>query len=270
MRYILALFLLLLICPPAQAGQLKAYTDGDTVLQGYFAPSTCPQTALTPTVLIAHQWMGLTDYEKKRADMLAQRCYNAFAVDIYGKDVHPKNEGEAGRLSSIYKKDATLARSRMKAALDFVRTLEGVDPDQIAVFGYCFGATMALELARSGANIKAVVSFHGGLSSPAPVREPGVIKAAIAVMHGAIDPHVPQTEVLTFMNEMEAAKADWTLTQYGGAMHAFTQDFVAPDPAKGVGYNKEADEKSWRAAMDFLEVNLHPDKAYYPETRNQL
>lgn len=236
----------------AHAGDAMDYFDGETELEGYWAPSTCGTGKPAPTVLIAHQWMGITDHEKGRADMLAKECYNAFVLDMYGKGVKLKDTDEAGKMAGMYKNDAVLGRKRVTAALDYVRKLDGVvDTNNIAIMGFCFGGTMALELARTGANIKGAISFHGGLATKAPAK-PGTITAPIQVHHGADDPYVPHEEVHNFMKEMNAADADWELTQYANAVHSFTQKEAGNDPSKGAAYNEKADKRSWQSALDFL------------------
>ncbi|MBU0859675.1 MAG: dienelactone hydrolase family protein [Alphaproteobacteria bacterium] len=247
----------LLFTTPAWAGETVQYRDGDLVLEGYFAPSQCG-TEKAPVVLVVHQWMGLGDYEKSRADMLAEKCYNAFAVDMYGQGIRPTTKAAAGAQSGIYKNNPAIARGRMNAALDYVRRRTDVDPTRVAAIGYCFGGTMALELARSGAPLDAAISFHGGLGSKAPVTQAGAIKAAIQVHHGADDPHVPEAEVEAFINEMNTAGADWVFTSYADAVHAFTEKGAGNDPASGAAYNAKADRRSWDATLDFLGENLAP------------
>lgn len=254
----LSVISLLLLTPPAHAqteGKIMIYNDGDTKLEGYWVPSSCPnaESKPLPTVLIVHQWMGLGDNEKMRAGMISAQCYNAFAVDMYGQGIRPTNTDEAGKLATTYKSDSALARRRITAALEFVKTLPGVDPKNLAVMGYCFGGTMALELARSSADIKGAVSFHGGLSTPAPVETPGVIKAALQVHHGAVDPLVPPAEVAGFEAEMRKADADYTLISYARAVHAFTQKESGNDPSKGFAYDERADKRSWAATTAFLQ-----------------
>ena len=237
----LATLLSVLIMPiTSHAGELKIYKDGDVELEGYWAPSQCESTTPAPVVLVIHQWMGLTDYEKGRTDKLAKECYNAFAVDMYGKGIRPANIDEAGKQATLYKSDAALARRRITAALDFVKTQSNVDAGKIAAIGYCFGGTMALELARSGADIKAVIPFHGGLATPAPLTEPGVIKASVQIHHGADDPFVKPEEVNTFIAEMNTAKADWEFTSYAGAVHSFTQKEIDAAGIPGAGLSQQA------------------------------
>lgn len=255
-----ALSVLLLLCmaTPAMAGEALTYQDGDVVLEGYLARTATPNA---PLALIVHQWKGLGAYEKGRADMLASAGYNAFAIDMYGKNIRPATPEEAGALAGKYKGDPALARQRLNAALTFAKTLPDIDATKIAIMGYCFGGTMALELARSGADIDAAISFHGGLSSKAPVTTPGTIKAALLIHHGAADPHVPPAEVQGFMTEMNAAQADWALTQYAGAVHSFTEKEAGNDPSKGAAYNEKADHRSWAATLDFLAETLKTPSA---------
>ena len=248
-----ALFVSLISAAPADvsAGEIKTYQHGDTVLEGYWVPASCE----TPkgTVLVTHQWMGLGDYEKGRADMLAEDCYNAFAVDVYGQGIRPANRQEAAAASSKYKSNPDLARDRMNAAVEYVKTLPGVDADYLAAIGYCFGGTMVLELARSGADLDGVVSFHGGLKTSAPATEDGSIKSAIQVHHGDADPYVPKEEVAVFKEEMRKSNSDWHFIGYADAVHAFTEKEAGNDPSKGAAYNKKADIRSWAYTHDFLE-----------------
>lgn len=234
---------------PAKAGETVIYKDGDTVLEGYLARTDKKDA---PVVLVVHQWKGLGAYEKGRANMLAKEGYNALAIDMYGQGIRPANTEEAGKLAGTYKNDPDLARKRIAAALDFARKLEGVDAKRIAVFGYCFGGTMALELARSGADLAGVVSFHGALATKAPASVEGAIRPSILVLHGAADPHVKPEEVKAFTDEMNTAKADWVFTEYAYAVHSFTEKEAGDDPSKGAAYNEKADKRSWNAALDFL------------------
>lgn len=227
------------------------YFDGDVALQGLLVRKNTEEVAKRPAVLVCHQWMGLTDYEEKRASMLAEMGYVVFALDIYGKGVRPTDRGAAAELAGKYKGDRALLRSRAAAGLKVLQESPSVDAEKIAVVGYCFGGTTALELARSGANIAAVVSFHGGLSTPDPELAKQ-IKAKILVLHGAADPHVPADEVLAFGKEMNAAGVDWQLFAYGGAVHGFSQWHAGSDPSSGVAYDKRADERSWQAMQVFF------------------
>jgi dienelactone hydrolase len=197
-----------------------------------------------PGVLIVHQWMGLTDYEKKRAEMLAQLGYVAFCADIYGKSVRPQTTQEAGALAGKYKSDRQLLRARANAGLNALRAQPLVDQKRIAAIGYCFGGTTVIELARSGAELNGVVSFHGGLDSPIPADGKN-IKCKVLACHGADDPSEKPDDLAAFEDEMRSASVDWRLIQYGGAVHAFTQWNAGNDNSKGAAYNERADKRSW-------------------------
>ncbi len=252
MKALTALILALAVLPPVSAAihtETVAYKHGDTVLEGFLAYDDSVKGP-RPAVLIVHQWKGLGDYEKKRAEMLAQLGYNAFAVDIYGKGVRPKDSGEAGAEAGKYKRDRELLRARAKAGLETLRKLKNTDPNRIAAIGYCFGGTTVIELARAGADIAGVVSFHGGLDSPNP--EAGRnIKCKVLALHGADDPFVPATDLAAFEDEMRNAGVDWQLIKYGGAVHSFT-DWNAKGGMKGAQYNERADKRSWEDMKAFL------------------
>ena len=226
------------------------YKDGTTILQGYLAYDNS-NSDLRPGILIVHQWKGLTDYEKKRAKELAELGYVAFALDIYGKDVRPSTSDEAGKEATKYYSDRNLYRERLNTGLSELMKQEYVNKNEIAAIGYCFGGSGVLELARSGAEIRGVMSFHGGLSTPTP-EDAKNIKCKISVQHGAIDPFVPEEEVIAFKKEMEDAKVDYVLTEYSGAVHAFTMEGAGNDPTKGAAYNLNADKRSWEAMKAFF------------------
>src|SRR6201996_6329909 len=225
------------------------YKQGDTTLEGYLAYDDSV-SGPRPGVLVVHQWLGLTDYEKHRAEMLAKLGYVAFCADIYGKDNRPTDVSQAGPLATKYKSDRALLRLRVNAGLDELKKSELVDPKRIAAIGYCFGGTTVLELARSGADIAGVVSFHGGLDSPNPADGKN-IKCPILACHGADDPFEKPEDLAAFESEMRDAKVDWRLIMYCGAVHAFTQ----PDPGfvnAGAKYNERADKRSWNDMKAFF------------------
>jgi len=218
------------------------YKHGDTTLEGHLAYDDATKGP-RPAVLIMHQWKGLTDYEKKRAEMFAKLGYVAFAVDIYGKGVRPKDTAEASAQAGRYKSDRVLLRARANAGLEVLRKQRFVDTKRIAAIGYCFGGTTVIELGRSGADIAGVVSFHGALDSPKP--EDGKnIKGKVLALHGADDPFVPAKDVAAFEDEMRDAGVDWRLIKYGGAVHSFT-DWNADGSMKGAKYDERADKRSW-------------------------
>ena len=226
------------------------YQQGDTTLEGFVTYDDTFKGP-RPGVLIVHQWLGLTDYEKHRAEMLARLGYVAFCADIYGKGIRPQNTQEAGVQAGKYKGDRQLLRARVNAGLDALRQQPLVDPKRLAAIGYCFGGTTVLELARSGADVAGVVSFHGGLDSPTPADGKN-IKCKVLVCHGADDPYEKPVDLAAFESELRDAKVDWQLIEYGGAVHSFTQPMAGNDNSKGAAYNEKADKRSWEAMKQFF------------------
>ena len=208
-----------------------------------------------PGVLVAHNWMGITQGTREHADQLAKMGYVAFAADIYGKGIRPKNAEEAGSLAGGLKKDRLIIRMRMQEALKVLREQPTVNPKRIAVIGFCFGGMAALELARTGADLKSLVSFHGGLDSPKP--EDGKrIKAKLLILHGADDPFESAQDFAAFQSELRNAKLDWQLIQYGNAVHSFTEKEAGNDNSKGAAFNELADKRSAIAMQNFLKETL--------------
>ena len=230
--------------------QTVEYQDGDTVLEGFVAWDS--ESPAAPGVLIVHQWMGLTDYEKGRCKQLAELGYVAFALDIYGKDNRPANRGEAGKTAGGFKNDRKLYRQRLNLGLEQLRAVAKVDKKRVAAIGYCFGGTGVLELARSGADINGVVSFHGGLDSPTPA-DGANIKAKLLICHGADDPFVPADEIEAMKKELNTAKVDWQMIYYADAVHSFTQPMAGTDKSRGAAYNEKADKRSWVAMRSFFD-----------------
>jgi len=235
---------------PLAAGQPLAYQDGAVRLAGYVARPAAVQGKV-PGVLIIHQWMGVSGHERMEADRLAELGYVAVAADIYGEGVRPKDMKEAAAQATLYKTDRALYRRRIMAGLEALKAQAGVDPARLAVIGFCFGGTGALEAARAGMPVLGVVSFHGGLDA-APDPAAGPIKAKVLVCHGADDPNAPPKVVAEFHDEMRKAKADYTWIAYGGAVHAFTQKEAGNDPSKGAAYQEAAARRSWQHMKDFF------------------
>ena len=226
------------------------YKHGETTLEGWLAYDASIK-GKRPGVLIVHQWKGLSDYEQNRAAMLAKLGYVVFAVDIYGKGIRPTNPKDAGAEAGKYKSNRALLRARVQAGLAILKHQALTDPRHVAAIGYCFGGTTVVELARSGADIAGVVSFHGGLDSPKP--EDGKhIKCKVLALHGADDPFVPAKDLVAFEAEMKESGVDYQLVKYPGAVHSFTDWNAGNDNSKGAAYNKAADEQSWEAMKQFL------------------
>ena len=251
------MLLLSMMIMAAQSAQARLvtktvdYSQDGTNLEGYLAYDDSIK-GKRPGVLVLHEWTGITDYEKKRADQLAALGYVAFAADIYGKGVRPATPQLAAKEAAKYRgSDRTLLRARAAAGLKQLASFQEVDPKRLAAIGYCFGGTAALELARSGANQLGTVSFHGGLDTPVPA-DALKIKGKVLALHGADDPHVPADQVAAFQQEMRLAKVDWQMIYYGGAVHSFTNPKSGNDPSKGVAYNEKADRRSWEAMKQFF------------------
>lgn len=258
-----ALVLAMALVAPATiraAGEVEtkavSYTQGSTALEGFLAAPKNASGKL-PAVLVIHDWMGVGPYAKSRTEQLAGLGYVAFAADIYGKTVRPDNPKTASEQAGIYKNDRALFRQRLLAGLEELKKQPNVDPDRIAAIGYCFGGTGVLELARAGADVKGIVSFHGGLDSPAPADGKN-IKAKVLVLHGADDPFVKPEGIAGMIAEFNAAKVDWQMTSYSGAVHSFTEPHAGNDNSKGAAYNASADKRSWQAMRDFFNEVLDP------------
>jgi dienelactone hydrolase len=209
-----------------------------------------------PAILMIHNWMGISRETEAQAQRFRALGYTVMAADVYGSGVRPANTSEAGRLAGNYKSNRPLFRKILVGALEQLKKEPNVDPNKIAVVGYCFGGTGALELARSGAEVKAVLTFHGGLDSPNPADGKN-IKAKILVMHGADDPFVSKQDLAAFIQEMKSHHVDYTFVSYPGAVHSFTDKGAGNDNAKGAAYNASADQASFSKAAEFLKTVFH-------------
>ena len=235
---------------PLLAGQPLSYSDGPVRLAGYLARPAAVAGPV-PGVLVIHQWMGVSDHERGVADRLAELGYVAVAADIYGEGVRPKDSGEAAALAGKYKGDRSLYRQRIRAGLEALKAQPGVDPSRLAVIGFCFGGTGALEAARANMPVRGVVSFHGGLDA-GPEPTVGPIRPKVLVCHGDDDPTMSPQVVAGFHDEMRKAKADYVFIAYSGAVHGFTQRSAGDDPSKGVAYQEAAARRSWQHMKDFF------------------
>ncbi len=232
------------------ATKILTYKQDGTELKGYLARDDAfkgPRAG----VLVFPEWWGLNDYAQRRADQLARLGYVAMAVDMYGSARTARSAEEAAKLAGAVRADRKLMRARARAALEELKSQPEVDRARLAAIGFCFGGTCALELARSGADLAAVVSFHGGLDTPEPA-DARNIKARVLVLTGAEDPHVPPEQLAAFEKEMRDAKVNWQINLYGGAVHSFTNPAAGNDPASGAAYDELAARRAWAAMKLFF------------------
>lgn len=227
------------------------YSAGDTICQAFLAYDDKSAGKL-PCVLICHAWGGQSEFEQEKARELAQLGYVGFAVDVYGKGRRGSSMDENAKLMQPFIDDRKLLLSRLRAALAAAKIHPMVDPNKIAVMGYCFGGLCSLDLARCGdPELKGAVSFHG-LFTPPNIGDQGKITARVLILHGYDDPMAKPDSVLEVASELTKAGADWQLHAYGHTVHAFTAP-TANMPEHGILYNAVADRRSWIAMKNFLE-----------------
>ncbi|MGD9793567.1 MAG: dienelactone hydrolase family protein [Acidimicrobiia bacterium] len=204
-----------------------------------------------PGVLISHEGGGLGDYEKDLAVRLAELGYVAFALDYYGGG-KPLPFDQMGERFSALARDNALIRTIAYAGLEVLTSEARTDTNKLAAIGYCFGGTMSLELARSGADIKAVVGFHSGLSTSRP-QDAVNITGSVLVCIGTEDPFVPPAQRTAFEEEMRAGGVDWRMNLYGGVEHSFTRPGAEDNGMAGLRYHEPTDRRSWRAMLDLFD-----------------
>jgi dienelactone hydrolase len=225
------------------------YLDGDVLLEAFFAYDDS-FSGRRPAVLINHTWVGRDDFVAEKAKKLAAIGYVGFAVDMYGKGILGSSPDENAKLMQPFMDNREMLQKRMQAALYAVKLMPWVDDSKVAAMGFCFGGLCSLDLARTGVDLKGVVSFHGLLGAPGNTQD-NAIKAKILALHGHDDPLVPVEQVIAFEQEMTKAGADWQLHTFGNTMHAFTNP-VANNPDFGTVYQPDADRRSWLLMENFL------------------
>ena len=231
------------------------YSSQGVVLKGYLAYDEHLK-GKRPVVLVVHEWWGHNEYARKRARMLAELGYTALAVDMYGDGRQAGHPDEAGKFSSELMKNFDVAKARFAAALEFLKQQPTVAADRIAAIGYCFGGGGILNMARQGSELKGVVSFHGSLAAIKPAQA-GNVKAKILVLHGADDKLISPEQIEAFKQEMKTVKADFQFISYPGAIHSFTNpdaDTYAKKFNLPLGYNADADRKSWEEMKKFFKT----------------
>jgi dienelactone hydrolase len=220
------------------------YKDAGTELKGFFAWDDA-KTGKRPGILLVHEWWGLNDYAKMRAKKLAALGYVAFALDMYGEGKVTEHPQEAGQWAGMIRKNQKAWQQRALAGLKILKGNKLVDTSKLAAIGYCFGGATALELAYSGADLKAVVTFHGAL--PTPTEEQAKqIKARIVICHGASDKFIGDEAISKLQAALTNAHVDWEMISYAGAVHSFSVPGADKRKIPGIAYNKKADERSWR------------------------
>jgi dienelactone hydrolase len=257
MARLLALLLLTLAAGIASGADVRgeevSYTDNGTALKGYLAYDASA-SGPRPGVLVIHEWWGHNEHARQQARRLAELGYTALAVDMFGDGQVADHPEDAGKFAGAIRQNRDLMVQRFQAAEKFLREHAMADAGQIAAVGYCFGGSVALEMARAGADLKAVAALHAGLATQNPAQA-GQVNARVLVLHGNEDPMVPAEQVEGFRKEMEAAGVDYRFVGYDGATHAFTNpaaDEAARKFGMPVGYNAEADEASFAELERFL------------------
>lgn len=222
------------------------YRDGGTTLKGVLAWDDAT-SGKRPGVLVVHEWWGLNDYAKSRASKLAEEGYVAFALDMYGDDKVTSHGNQAGEWMKAITSNIGAWRSRANAGLAVLKSQPQVDAGKVAAIGYCFGGATVMQMAYAGADVKAVVSFHGSLP-PAP-DDVTSIKPRVLVAHGRDDAFIPAERVDAFQKGLDRVGADWEMTIYSGTRHAFTNPDAGSYGIENLAYNPVADERSWAAMM---------------------
>jgi len=229
------------------------YSADGVVMKGFLAYDRNIR-GKRPGVLVVHEWWGLNEYARKRAEMLAEMGYTALAIDMYGEGKQAEHPEEAGQFSSELMKNFDTAKSRFLAAFIFLKKQKTVDSEIIAAIGYCFGGGIVLNMARQGIDLQGVASFHGSLAAARPAQSG--IRTKILVLHGADDKFITPGQIESFKQEMNQAGADFRFISYPGALHGFTNpeaDMYAKKFNLPLGYNPEADKKSWEELQNFLD-----------------
>lgn len=242
--------------PAAAAVQTRVvdYQADDTALQGFLAWNDV-EPGKRPGVLVVHEWWGHNAHARKQAERLVDAGYVAFALDMFGKGKVTTHPADAKQFVAEATADAARMRARFDAALAVLRADPHVDPDKIAVVGYCFGGKVALDMARSGADLDAVVALHAGLA-PSVEAKPGAVKAKILVLTGGADPMVSTEQVRAFEAEMKAAGADARVITYPAAKHGFTNPDADKVGVPSLGYDPAADRASFQEMISFLRAAL--------------
>ncbi len=230
--------------------QTVRYRDGDVQLHGYFAWDDAIK-GKRPAVMVVHEWWGLNDYARKRAEMLAKLGYLAFAADMYGKGAVTEHADQAGAWSKQITSNIESWQKRALLGLDIMRTHELADGTRTAAIGYCFGGSTVMQMVYAGAALDGVVSFHGSLPVATP-EQAKLIRSRVLIAHGSADSFIPHERITQFQSALDRAGVRWQMVTYGGARHGFTNPGADVYGIENVRYNQEADERSWEELQRFL------------------
>jgi len=254
MRTILSGLFLAVLSVPALAvmhADRVTYNDGDTELAGYLYWDDA-FSGKRPGVLVVHEWWGLNDYAKLRAEMLAEMGYVAFAADMYGDGKVTRHADDAKGWMQQITANVDAWQRRALLALEQLRAHPKVDPEKTAAIGYCFGGATVMQMAYAGADVDGVVSFHGSLP-PAGPGQAEKIRGRVLIAHGAADSFIPAERIKAFTEALEAADVDWEMDIYGGARHSFTNPYAEGYGMAGLAYDEAADRRSWARLLRFFE-----------------
>ncbi len=257
MRQLILILLALGLGIPAARAEIRGhevtYTDNGTTMKGYIAYDDKIE-GKRPGVLVVHEWWGHNEYARSRARMLAGMGYLALAVDMYGDGKTADHPDDARKFMMAVTGNMDVLKARFDAALKYLQSRRIVEPDNIAALGYCFGGAVVLNMARLGAPLKGVASYHGSLGTATPA-EPGKVKARVAVFTGEADPMIPADQVSTFRAEMDRAGVGYKVTVYPGVKHSFTNpeaDRLGQRFNMPLAYDAKADADSWAQTEAFL------------------
>jgi len=257
LRLMIALAVLGCVAVPGEAAvQTKkiAYKVGDQEFIGHLAWDDAV-SGKRPGVLVVHEWWGLNDYARRRAEQLAKLGYIAFACDMYGDGKSTQHPNEAMEMATHVRQNLAEWQKRANLALDLLKQQPQCDSSRLAAIGYCFGGSTALVLAYSGADLDAVVTFHAALPVPTP-EQAQAIKPTIVVCHGAQDGFIPEETIQHFRKALDDAHVDYEMDYYAGTRHSFTVPDADKHGNPGMAYNKKADERSWSRMLRLFDEKL--------------
>lgn len=250
----IASIIVVLTAAGAQAelfAEAVSYTHHDVKLKGYLVYDDA-LPGKRPGVLVVHEWWGLNDYARMRAERLASLGYTAFALDMYGEGKVTGHPDQASKWMKAVTQNEASWRNRAMAGLEILKAHEKVDATRLAAIGYCFGGSTVQQMAYGGADLRGVVSFHGSLIPP-PRDGSDAITAHILICHGAADPFVTEDTFRKYLTAMEGSTLDWQMILYGGARHSFTNPGADKMGIEALKYDAKADHRSWDHMRLFLE-----------------